>query len=363
MSDSPHERSTPPSPADAHWEALARHLAGESDPAESARVMAWLAAHPEDAELLALVKARHERAVRHADAAPVDTERALVAVRARLASEPPTPALRVVRGAAPPPVSRPTPRYRVMGWAAAAVVAAMVGVAQFRGRAPEEGAERVYRTAVGQRDSVVLADGSMVVLAPNSRLTVSASFGRSARDVTLEGAAFFEVQHDAARPFTVHAGDADVRDIGTAFSVKTSPAGAVVVHVTHGIVALGPAGADTKQANTIELRAGDRGEVTRRTVQVVRGVVTPDDVAWTRGRLVYRDAPLHEVRADVRRWYGLELALGDSTLATRTLTATFSEESAEQVVRVIALALGADVQQRGDTVYMRPQDSRPARTP
>ena len=42
------------------------------------------------------------------------------------------------------------------------------------------------------------------------------------------------------------------------------------------------------------------------------------------------------------------------TLAGRTLTASFHSDSASQVVRVIALALGAEVVQRGDTILLLP---------
>jgi transmembrane sensor len=79
--------------------------------------------------------------------------------------------------------------------------------------------------------------------------------------------------------------------------------------------------------------------------------------------LSYRDASLSEVRADLLRWYGLDLRVVDSALARRTLTASFRGDSAAQVVRVIALALGAEVVQQGDTVTLQPQGSVPTPTP
>jgi transmembrane sensor len=84
-------------------------------------------------------------------------------------------------------------------------------------------------------------------------------------------------------------------------------------------------------------------------------------MAWTRGQLAYRDAPLAEVQADLRRWYGIELQVADAVLAQRTLTASFRGDSAAQVIQVIALALGADVVQRGDTILLQPQG--PGSTP
>ena len=51
------------------------------------------------------------------------------------------------------------------------------------------------------------------------------------------------------------------------------------------------------------LQAGDRGRLRADgTVVSERGSVTPDEAAWVVGKLVYRDAPLDEVQADLRRW-------------------------------------------------------------
>lgn len=346
------DRLPPPSsefggPAEADWDAIARFVAGESDPAEAERVRAWLAVHPADAELVALMQARAARVERKADVS-VNTEQALRAVRARMEAPP----LTVTRGGATATkVATPTRAWRGWAFAAAAGLAAVAIGSQLRDAGTTSEA-REYRTAVGQRDSVQLPDGSTVLLAPGSRMTVAANFGARTREVTLDGAAYFDVKHDEAHPFTVHTSSADIRDIGTAFSVKTAAEGEVAVDVTHGIVALSSRAATSAP---VELRAGDRGVLAREAVTVRRGTVTADDVAWTRGQLSYRDASLSEVRADLLRWYGLELKVSDSALAARTLTASFRGDSAAQVLKVIALALGADAVQEGDTVTLRPQ--------
>ena len=346
------------SASEADWEAISRFVAGESDDVESAAVGQWLSTHPEDAALAAIVKARTDRAVTRS-LVSVDTERALAAVRGRLAA---TPSLTVERGGAATPAVV-TRRWRgpafAATFAAAAALAAIVGIAQWRGG--NSATAQVYATVVGQRDSVNLPDGSTVVLAPGSRLTVASGFNGNSRDVTLEGAAYFDVHHDGAHPFVVHSRGAEIRDIGTAFSVKTDADGRVSVAVTHGIVALRDTAAGSDAP--VELRAGDRGVLQAGAVAVTRGTVTDEDMAWTRGQLAYRDAPLAEVQADLRRWYGVELQVTDLVLAQRTLTASFHGDSAAQVVRVIALALGADVVQRGDTVLLQPQGPGSTRNP
>jgi len=88
---------------------------------------------------------------------------------------------------------------------------------------------------------------------------------------------------------------------------------------------------------------------------VSRGAVTPEDVAWaTTGTRRYRGAATELVAADLRRWHGIELRVDDPTLAARRLTATFTGESAEEVVKVIALALGATAARDGNVVTLRP---------
>ena len=363
---------------EADWDAIARYIAGESDPAESRAVLTWLDSHAGDAALVAAVQ-RRAGTVEARAALSVNVDGALARVRARMDADAHSvvadaatvvidaaPRLRVADGGAardasgtrPSSVPRiaaaPAGRRKMRAWQVAMLASAaavLVFVARARRGDERASAEQVFATKVGTRDSVRLSDGSRVILAPGSKLTVAAGYGTTTRDVTLEGAAFFEVQHNEAHPFTVHANGALIRDIGTAFAVKTDEVGNVAVAVTHGVVAL--SGSNSQSKASVELRAGDRGVVQGEQVAVSRGTVTEADVSWTRGKLAYRDATLLELQADLRRWYGVELRFGDAALAKRTMNIPFHADSAADVIKVIALALGVDVVQHGDTVILQ----------
>lgn len=395
MSDDRGDDQTSAPTADAErWEAVARYLAGESAPDEARQVERWLSEHPEDGGLLAALDALAPGTAR-ADAGagarwtpsrPIATDDALAAVKARASLRQaqgrplhavggsPARAARVARRAA---TAQPR-RQLVWGGvlAAAAVVMLALGL---RDRASSESAPSGMRllaagatltTGVGQLDSARLADGSRVVLGPASRLVVAASFGArgAARDVTLEGEGRFIVRHDEARPFTVVAGTAHVRDLGTTFTVRTGDigargtAGAVSVAVTEGIVSLGPARAAGDGA--LLLRAGDRGALLPGgATEVQRGAVTADAEEWTSGRLVYRDAPLARVRSDLRRWYGIDLQVPDSALAASRITTTIFRDPVDRVLESIALGLGARVERDGATAVLRPAGTGNRRTP
>ncbi|MBW3572607.1 MAG: FecR domain-containing protein [Gemmatimonadetes bacterium] len=335
------------------WEVLARFMAGESPADEADAVRAWLAENPARHDVLRALDRTLDRAA--APASGVDVEAALRRVHARM-DAPGTPAipLRPPARRAPARSAGAAPWLRI----AAAVLLLIAGFFAWQVVRGGGSAPLAYSTGVGQRDSVRLPDGTSVLLGPASRLTLAADYGRTARRVELHGEALFDVPHDQERPFTVRAGGAWVRDIGTTFSVEADSAAGVRVVVTSGAVAV--RATEAPDGGELVLREGDRGRVAAGQVTAERAAATADDLAWTRGRLVFRDAPLEQVAADLRRWHGIHLRAGDAAVAGRRLTASFDGEPPEQVVRVIGLALGAEVTMRGDTAVLR---AAPGATP
>jgi transmembrane sensor len=217
---------------------------------------------------------------------------------------------------------------------------------------------RTVATAVGKRDSVRLADGTRIVLAPDSRLNVAAGYGDRVREVSLQGEAYFDVKHDPSRPFVVHAGDAAIRDLGTTFTVRATGEQGVRVAVTSGSVSL--ARAQATPNDSVVLRPGDAGMlgIDGRAI-VERSGAAEADTAWTQGRLVFNNAPIGTVRTEVRRWYGIDVQF-DSSFAGSHLSTTFNgNESADDVLRVIRLSLGADVARQGNTATIKPAARRP----
>lgn len=352
------------------WDAIARFLAGESTPAEAAEVRRWLAEHPGDAAVVAsldrlLPPLAFTGALSTDSAAPaLDVDAALRRVHARIDQpeatvtplRPREP--RVVRtaplraAAAAPSAARRW--WRSGSLAAAAAIIGFVGLTSWnRSHAPVATVAVTYDTKVGARDSVTLPDSSRVVLAPGSRLVVAANYGVDRRDVELVGAGQFTVRHDPKHPFTVRAGSAIIRDIGTVFAVKASAGADVTVAVTEGAVALSDSNASHK-ASTVELKAGDRGRLRADgTILAEAGVVTSDEVSWVHGTLRYVDAPLAEVEADLARWYGVVLVVRDSEWLSRKLNTYGSEtEGKDKIIERIAAVLGGVVTQRGDTAFV-----------
>ena len=365
MKNNPSTPDQPDAPYD--WEAIARYVSGESSAAEAERIARWLDEHPSDAELVAaLDKAMSNLGLR--DATDVDVEGALQSVAARrdepiiLTDRRPNRDLRARR------VSRTmhSPWRRVTILAAAAVIIfAARAVLQRKDGASSlpphvsGDSSRTFVTAIGKRDSVRLPDGGRVILGPASQLIVAANYGQRVREVELHGEAYFDVVHDTTRPFVVHAGSATIRDVGTSFLVRSDDGARVQVVVTSGSVALR---STTSKDSGAVLSAGDVGVVQPDgRVRTQHEASTGQYLAWMRDSLVFREAPISEVSSDLRRWYGVVLRVEDSSLARRHLTMTIAGDSLGQVLKVIGLQLGADVERKGDSAIYRPS-SRSVRT-
>ena len=331
-----------------NWEAVARYLAGESPAEEQAAVRQWLAANPGDAKTVAALDDVLNRLTLGANAPDVDVEAALTRVKARRDQ----PELKVVRGGVKADPFQPRRFSWVPIAAAASIIVAfgiwMSGQALTTAEPPTTIAARTLTTPVGGRDSLVLPDGSQVMLGPGSSLIMAQDDGQTERRISISGEALFTVVHDEAKPFIVVANGAEIRDIGTAFVVH-SDGGGMRVAVTEGVVEVTSA----RQPAT-QLKAGDAASVSPAGVMTAeRGVGAASDLAWTKGRLVFRDAPLVEVGEDLKRWYGVDLSIRDSALRRRPFSGEFHGDSLPRVLKVISAALGATMERRGDTIVVR----------
>ena len=103
------------------------------------------------------------------------------------------------------------------------------------------------------------------------------------------------------------------------------------------------------------LAAGDRGSLAADgEPHAVRHAVA-EDTSWTSGHLVFKDASLARVTGEIRRWYGVQIQVADTSLLHRHVTNTFnSDDPVDQVLKVLGLTLGATVDHQGDRATLTP---------
>lgn len=211
-------------------------------------------------------------------------------------------------------VSAPRPiitrRSVVIGSAAATFVAA-VGTAIWRYAQDVE----LYRTRLGERRDILLADGSRIHL--NTASTVEVSLRKDSRRIHLvRGEALFEVAHDPSRPFLVDAGAAKLRAVGTAFNVRIREA-VVELTVTEGVVAVAENTAAVRRLDARHVAAGDGAVI--RGGAVAPTSLDPDllrqRLAWQDGVIELDGETLSQAVDEFNRYRAKPIIIGDPRLA------------------------------------------------
>jgi len=210
--------------------------------------------------------------------------------------------------------------------------------------------EKVYTAQRGQQSTVHLTDGTKVRLNVDSRLTIPTDFDEDEREVRLEGEAYFEVERDTTRPFTVHARDATIRVLGTTFNVDSySGAKKTRVAVSEGKVAVEP-NRDRVSGKSAILIPQSLALVSEEGTHVREDVKLSKEIAWTNERLVFENAPFEEVVRKLERWYDIRAKVTLPAGNIVSLNATFKDAPLERALRGITAALNVKYDRDGRTV-------------
>lgn len=238
-------------------------------------------------------------------------------------------------------------RLAIGGAVAASLVAALVGYQAITG-APQA----TFESGRGEVRDVRLADGSTVTLGADSAIAVQ--FERDGRHVQLRhGEAMFDVAHDASRPFDVRAADTKVTVLGTRFTVKAAP-DAVRVNVIQGVVRVAktepPIVASFVKADPgRQITRGERLESRRGEPLQPLPAADPSAAApWTEGRLVYEDASLAEVVADLNRYLPTEVELANDALGEMRVTGALDQDQASRFLNSLPGTLPVKIRRTAD---------------
>ena len=239
--------------------------------------------------------------------------------------------------------ARMTRRWAVLGGAlAASLAAALVLVPQLTSSRYE------IATPPGGRQVVTLDPTTQVVLNGSTRMTFDHDDPRFA--ALAQGEALFRVRHDPAKPFTLELGQNQVVDLGTVFNVVREGQH-LRVAVAEGKVVYNP------HRDAISLDAGqtlvaEEGSSTVQVAPIATGAVG----SWEKGRLVYTQAPMSRVAADLARTLGVRIIVAPS-LADRPFSGSITlDGKGPEQFRRLELALNVAMESGTDGWTMRRAD-------
>ena len=181
------------------------------------------------------------------------------------------------------------------------------------------------------KSSVLLPDGSAVVLHKGATLSYDNSFSKTNREVSLDGEAYFDVAKDTENTFTVKVDDVDVTVHGTKFNVLEDRE-SVTVSLVDGSVDVLAGG-----ATQCTLTPGHSAIYDKDTGSLID---RKDDVTfaacWAQDRLTFTQVSLGEVCRYLSKWYGVEIVVSDALKSSCSYTFTIREEPIDQILDIMS---------------------------
>ncbi len=232
--------------------------------------------------------------------------------------------------------------------AAAVIVGALLLVSGYR--VWYKPIAKVDLLEISSTDQIVntfsLPDGTLVSLNTNTRIKYPKKFGRTTREISIEGEAFFEVKPNKSKPFIIHAGKAQIKVLGTSFNVSAYPeAKQVEVIVETGKVQVFNKIDEVKQTNELILTPGDKGTLVYLSNSLLKTTnQNPNFLAWKTHSLIFKATSLDEVIENLKKVYNVDIRLADPTLNRLRLTAQFNNYSLDFILKIIETTFQIEVQ-------------------
>ncbi len=266
----------------------------------------------------------------------------------------------------------PGPYLRQLPYAALLILAMTLGFTArsfFRHEQERVASSMIrYSVPMGSRSHIELPDGSQVWLNSGSTLRCPANFSATKREVFLSGEAFFEVEHNAKRPFMVNTDLIRIDVLGTAFNVKAYPDEDIIeTSVRSGKVKVLPVGDQEQYQSPVILtrdhqlrvhrdkpdlnkmiplnedespeRKTEKLEPVRISRLEIERPGQPEQIfSWVENRLVFQSQKLSDLSSRMARWYNARIEIRDSSLKEVRFTGAFENETLGQALEALSVA-------------------------
>ena len=230
-------------------------------------------------------------------------------------------------------------------------------------------------TRYGQRIKATLPDSSVVWLNAGSSIQYVANTQNGQREILLSGEAYFDVKHDAAHPFVVHAGKLNIVVLGTAFNIKAyksdpyiettlirgkveilntvKPGKSIVMYPNQKVRVNTETNADKKTVLSDKRAVKDSVDMEGKKEFIA---VVPDstivETAWVNNKLSFKKEDFASLARQLDRWFNVSITFDDDKYLNKQFTGTFKDQSIYDVMRDLQLTQPFHYSIKNDQIHI-----------
>jgi transmembrane sensor len=194
-------------------------------------------------------------------------------------------------------------------------------------------------TPPGVKAHFVLPDSTSIWLNSSSSIAYPTTFGNHNRQVKMTGEAFFDVVKDSRHPFLVALGTINVNVTGTRFDIMNFEKEAITeVILESGKIELCK-GSQENPVFLSEMKPGEKASYNKTENSLILDKVDSRRYSsWIEGKLIFKDDPMKDVIQRLNHWYNVEIEVADPEILGYVYTATFQNESLEQILELLTIS-------------------------
>lgn len=214
------------------------------------------------------------------------------------------------------------------------------------GSHPSDNISLVTRNAGNEPVRDTLPDQTIVVQNIHSTVKYANNFNIAARDIQLDGEAWFNVTPNPARPFVIQVGDIRVVVLGTSFNISEN-ASRIEASVKTGTIMMSDA------ADSLIVKAGQKGTYnTSEKKFSLSSTFNANDQGYATKMLNFENVPLKEIAAQIEKAYGVTVVFQNDSLKNLTMSSSFDNNSITYIFDVISITLHVKYKIENKTVYI-----------
>ena len=212
-----------------------------------------------------------------------------------------------------------------------------------------------YNTLItphGSEYTLVLSDGTEVMLNSGSKLKYPVVFNNNSREVALEGEAFFKVTKSIKTPFVVKVDKVNVTVYGTSFNV-TAYNNERLVQTTLIEGSVGVSLISSKDTE-IKIKPGQQHIYNRGSGNIeTKEVNTEQFIAWTKGMFLFQNEPIENILSAMSRWYNFEFKFKDESLKLQRFTLSLGKyDSITKILEMISMSSNLKFSINGNSIIV-----------
>ena len=207
-------------------------------------------------------------------------------------------------------------------------------------------------TDFDHRKTVVLPDGSTVIMNGSSTLKVASDFNIKDRHVFLIGEAFFLVKKDHTKPFVVLTAKTATTALGTSFKVQSYPSELLAsVMLATGKVKVESTRSD--KISDVILTPGQQAVLANNNTAFEKSGFNSSAIQnWLNRKLVFSNSDLNEIAQRFKEIYGLNIITSNISPDKVMFTGQFSGKNPDEVLNAIGFSNHFTFKQAGNNVTL-----------